>query len=105
MKQDWISRASLEKASLSEFIISRVEENLTLKEVRRIEEIGNEIVDFDNIIGNNINQIARQVNIDNSISEQQLRVFYAQMELYRKEIKDRNSKIKAIYDLLYRKLM
>lgn len=104
IKSKWKKKAEGEKSSLSEFIRSRVEDDSTFREIDEIEKIGNTIIDYKSIVGNNINQISKDINTDKLVSDRQLNVFYKQMELYREEMRVRNSKLQKIYNLLYQKL-
>lgn len=104
-KELWKTRAEKEYLTLTDFVISRVEENLTFKLVRDLEKMGDKIINKRSIVGNNINQIARQVNIDKGISDSQLRVFFKQMNLYREEFRAEIKELKKMNKLLHKTKM
>lgn len=104
-KELWKLQADKEYLTLTDLIISRVEENLTFKLVRDLEKMGDKIINKRSIVGNNINQIARQVNIDKGISDSQLRVFFKQMNLYREEFRAEIKELKKMNKLLHKTKM
>jgi len=101
MKDKWKKEAMDSKMNLTDFIINKVEDNLTRNEVNMIVKSIEDITNFRNKVDNNINQITRIVNIDKSINEKNMITFNALLEAYIEKVSEQNSEIRKLIIKLY----
>jgi archaellum component FlaC len=101
IKDNWKEKAMDSKLNLTDFIINKVEDNLTRKEVNTIVNSIEDITNFRNKVDNNINQVTRIINIDKSISEKNMMAFNALLEAYIEKVSEQNEKIRKLINRLY----
>lgn len=100
LKSKWQKEADEYSSTMTDFIISNVEKSMKFSEIKDIMKIADKIYTMDNIIGNNINQIAKDKNINGGMDEDLLYVFNRQMRNYEELLEERNDMVKKIYNLL-----
>lgn len=99
-----MEEANRQNTTLNDFVCSRIDNSLTHNEINEIRKVSDENIGSLKNIANNINQIAKGINYNDSISREEIKVFFNQMEVYAKIQKESLERIDRIYELLVKKL-
>ena len=98
------NKAREHNTTLTDYILSRINNSLTHNEINEIIKVSNENIASQKKIANNINQIARRINYNDSISREEIKVFFDQMQVYAQIQKESRKRIDKMYNLLVQRL-
>jgi len=103
-KAKWQEKAKQKETTLTDYMISQINQSLTFNEVRKIKEVGNKIIASQKQVANNINQIARRINYERRVGQEEQKLFFEQLQEYGKVQKKTLEGVEEIYNLLYRRI-
>src|SRR5690625_2001121 len=98
------NKAREHNTTLTDYILSRINNSLTHNEINEIIKVSNENIASQKNLANNINQIARRINYNNFISREEIEVFFDQMHVYAQIQKESMKRIDKMYNLLVQRL-
>lgn len=98
------NKAREHNTTLTDYILSRINNSLTHNEINEIIKVSNENIASQKNLANNINQIARRINYNDSISREEIKVFFDQMQVYAQIQKESRKRIDKMYNLLVQRL-
>jgi len=98
------NKAREHNTTLTDYILSRINNSLTHNEINEIIKVSNENIASQKNLANNINQIARRINYNNFISREEIEVFFDQMQVYAQIQKESMKRIDKMYNLLVQRL-
>lgn len=104
IKEKLLEEANRQNTTLNDFVCSRIDNSLTHNEINEIRKVSDENIGSLKNIANNINQIARRINYNDSISREEIKVFFDEMQVYAKIQKESLERIDRIYELLVQRL-
>src|SRR5690625_1793503 len=84
LKAKWQEKAKQKETTLTDYMISQINNASTFSEVREIKEIGNKIIASQKQVANNINQIARRINYQRRVGQEEQMLFFEQLQEYGK---------------------
>src|SRR5699024_6897472 len=102
-KEKWQEKAKQKETTLTDYMIYQINQSLTFNEVRKIKEVGNKIIASQKQVANNINQIARRINDERRVGQEEQKLFFEQLQEYGKVQKKTLEGVEEIYNLLYRR--
>ncbi len=100
LKKKWQGIAKLNHMTLTEYIVHKVEGNLGKNERKQILQFIEISTNVDSKVENNINQIAKWVNIHKEISSEKMDEYLDQLNKYQRFMRERNSIFRKIIFLL-----
>lgn len=103
-KEKLKNKAREHNTTLTDYILSGISNSLTHSEVNEIIKISNDNIASQKVLANNINQIARRINYNDSISREEIKVFFEQMQVYAKIQNESMKRIDKMYNLLVQRL-
>lgn len=98
------NKAREHNTTLTDYILSRINNSLTHNEINEIIKVSNENIASQKNLANNINQIARRINYNDFISREEIKVFFDQMQVYAQIQKESMKRIDKMYNLLVQRL-
>lgn len=100
LKKKWQEIAELNRMTLTEYIVHKVEGNLGKNERKQILKFIEISTNVDSKVENNINQIAKWVNIHKEISSEKMDEYLDQLNKYQRFMRERNTVFRKIILLL-----
>lgn len=104
IKKKLMEEAKRQNVTLNDFVCSRIDNSLTHSEINEIRKISDDNIAAQKSVANNINQIARRINYNDSISREEIKIFFEQMQSYALIQKESFERIDKMYDLLVKRL-
>lgn len=102
-KNEWNRKAKEQYSTLTDYIINKVEDNFSVKDINKIELFLNKIVNKRKKVENNINQIARNINISKSVNERQMMQYLEFLNEYKEVVKEQNKSINKLIKTIHTK--
>lgn len=96
LKKKWQEIAELNHMTLTEYIVHKVEGNLGKNERKQILKFIEISTNVDSKVENNINQIAKWVNIHKEISSEKMDEYLDQLNKYQQFMRERNTVFRKI---------
>ena len=102
-KNEWNRKAKEQYSTLTDYIINKVEDNFSVKDINKMELFLNKIVNKRKKVENNINQIARNINISKSVNERQMMQYLEFLNEYKEVVKKQNKSINKLIKTIHTK--
>ncbi|MBP1838774.1 hypothetical protein [Formosa algae] len=99
-KNKWLELAKEEYSSLTDFIITRVEGNITRYDIKTIEGLFEKMGGNRNKVESNINQVTRIINVAQNINEENMLRFLELFSEYSRKVEKQNKIITKVYKKL-----
>ena len=101
MKKNWIMKAKEQDLSLTDFIINKVEDNLTRNQALFLSQKVDEIAKLNKKVDTNINQVTKIINAEKRITEKNIVLFNQYFSEYIEKINEQNKEIKKFHKLIF----
>ncbi|MCI2228294.1 hypothetical protein MC378_03875 [Polaribacter sp. MSW13] len=101
LKSKWKIEANKELATLTDFIVNKIEGNRPINEIKHIENLFNQMGNDRRKVENNINQISRNINISKGLNESQMFQFLELLGEYKTIVDEQNKRIIKVFKILH----